>query len=234
MGRVPDPPWTLRGECILAWARPAGAGPRLPAGVRPLPGPWSVVGVRYDDSPFGPFTELSVARPACLGLRPGVCVVGQAVTSAEARRAYRAAWGLPTELGALRWEAGADDRSVAWEERGVVLRARPRGPLLPMLPVPARSIQWGPAGAVIAPRRLRARLRAAACELHLEAGDPWEALAGRHPGAVLSGLAVLAAAARHPAGLVSSIPRAGRARPAAGPAGGAATMAGPGAYGSVG
>ena len=200
----------------------------------PLPGPAAVVGARYEDSPVGPYVELSVCVPARLGLRAGLCVVSMAVDSSRARRACRASWGLPTELGALRWESAGDERALCWEERGLALRARAHGAAWPaILPLPA--LQWRGDGAAVLTRRVRGRARLARCQVEVASGDDLAWLAGAHRGVALAGLAVVASAARRPAGLLSSVPwPERRAGGAAEPAGGAATMAAPRAYGSVG
>jgi hypothetical protein len=221
-GRVPDPPWLLRGECILAWVAQGRRRQALPPGLVALPGRAALVGVHYDDSPFGPYDELSLAVPARLGLRPGLCVVAMAVTSPDARRACRTNLGLPAELGSLRWSAHGVDRSMAWDERGVLLRGVPWGPSVPAM-VPVRSVQRGSDGPVIVPRRFSARMRLAACHAEVPADDALAWVTGRHPGAVMAGMRIAAHPARRPAGLLSSIARP-QPRRTAGEAGGAATM----------
>ena len=57
MVEAPHAPWALRGEVLVAVVR---GGPRF------------VYGVRYTESPVGPFFELGVADFARLGLRPGL------------------------------------------------------------------------------------------------------------------------------------------------------------------
>ena len=224
-----DPPWLLLGEGLLAWVPPpVRAAVPLAPGLAPLPGPAAVIAMAYDDSPVGPFLELSVVVPARLGLRPGLSTVVMVVSSPEARLALRQTWGLPAEVGGLRWEASGESRSMTWEGRGVAVRARPRGPALPVL-VPVRSVQWREGGAVVLPRRVRARARFAACQVDVDAEDALAWAAGPHRGMVLRGARIAAAAARRPAGVVSSVPWRERVVPSpAEPAGGAATMAGPG------
>ena len=88
----PSAPWKLVGECVLAWVPSSAVRPwrtLLPEGVRSLPGPAALVGVSYQDSPVGPYLELSLALPARLGLRPGLSVVFQVVSAPPARVAYR-------------------------------------------------------------------------------------------------------------------------------------------------
>lgn len=224
-----EPPWLLRGEGILAWVRvPGGAGPSLPSGLISVPGPAAVAAMSYDDSPVGPYRELSVAVPARLGLRPGLCTVAMVVTSAEARLECWRSWGLPAELGALRWSVDGDDREMSWEERGLVLRGQPWGPRLATV-VPLRWVQWRPGGPVVLPRRLRARMRAARCTVDVSGDDVLAWLEGCHHGVALQGARIVAGVARRPAGLLSSVPWRERVRSRAPePAGGTATMTGPG------
>jgi hypothetical protein len=233
---VADPPWLLRGEGLLAWAsRPRGYPPSLPPGLSPVPGPAAIVAMSYDDSPVGPYLELSVVVPARLGLRPGLSVVAMAVSSPEARIAVRRAWGLPADVAALRWEADGAEQVMAWPDRGLVLRGtRHRPGVAAVLPV--RSLQWRDAAPVVLPRRLRARVSPARCEIEVaDADDPVAWAAGAHRGLAMQGARMVAAAARRPAGVVSSVPWRERVVPSpAEPAGGAATMTGPRAYGSVG
>ena len=182
----------------------------------------------YDDSPVGPYRELSVAVPARLGLRPGMCTVAMVVTSADARLACRRTWGLPAERGELDWIATAGTREMLWRERELVLRGRVWGPPLVTI-VPLRWVQGRPGGPVVLPRRLRARVRMAHCEVEVPADDDLAWLEGRHRGIALQGARIVAGAARRPAGVLSSVPWRERVRARAPePAGGAATMAGPG------
>ena len=230
-----EPPWLLRGEGLLAWCARPPATLTLPPRLAPLPGPAAVVAVRYDDSPVGPYCELSVVVPARLGLRPGLCVVAMAVTSPEARLACRSLWGLPTEVGALRWEADGRDRGMVWDGRGIAVHGRPSGPSVGAV-LPVRSLQWREGGPVVAPRRLRARVGPARCRVEVaDADDPLAWVSGDHRGLVIAGARIVASPARRPAGMVSSVPWRERVVPApAEPAGGAASMSGPRAYGSVG
>ena len=206
--------------------------------------------MRYDDSPVGPYVELSVLVPARLGLRPGMCTVAMVVTSAEARLECRRNWGLPAEVGALRWSAGAAAesgatgsgsgvgagvRTLSWDERGLLFTGRPFGPSVLAPIVPVRSVAWRPTGAVVLGRRLRARVRAARCRIEVAAGDDLAWLAGSHPGVALTGARIVASAARRPAGLLSSVPWRERATGGAPePAACAGYHGDPRAYGSVG
>lgn len=217
--QVADLPWLLHGEGMLAWVAGRPTHPLLlPPGLSPLPGPAAVVAMRYDDTPVGPYVELSVAVPARLGLRPGLCTVAMVVTSSEALAECRRSWGLPAELGDLRWsaggaggtagdEGGGGERTVAWDERGLVFTGKAVGPsvLAPMVPV--RSVAWRPSGTVVLARRLRARVRLARCRVDVaDADDDLSWLAGRHPGMDLAGARIVAQAARRPAGVLSSVP----------------------------
>lgn len=217
-----DPPWLLHGEGMLAWvAWPPAQAHSLAPGLAPLPGPAAVVAMRYDDSPVGPYVELSVVVPARLGLRPGLFTVAMAVTSPEALAECRRSWGLPAELADLRWSVGDGDtgggdvRTVAWEARGLVFTGRGFGPSVLAPFVPVRSVAWRPSGAVVVARRLRARVRVAKCSVEVAPDDDLSWLAGRHPGMALAGARVVAQAARRPTGLLSSVPWPERAGPAA-------------------
>lgn len=206
-----DPPWLLRGEGMLAWvARPPGRPSSLPPALRSLPGPTAVVAMRYDESPVGPYVELSVVVPARLGLRPGLCTVAMVVTSAEALAVCRRSWGLPAELGDLHWSAGTggdpSERTVAWEGRSLSFTARPLGPTMLVPVVPVRSVAWRPSGGIVLTRRLRARVRPARCTVSVDEADDLAWLAGAHPGLALTGARIVASAARRPAGLLSSVP----------------------------
>lgn len=217
-----SPPWRLAGECVLGWVGgvPSELRSLLPEGVRPMPGPAAVLGVSYSSSPVGPFVELSVALPARLGLRPGLCVVFQLVSVADARLAYRSNWGAPASvLGSMEWSADGAVRELRCPSLGLVVRGVPVGPTFPAV-VPVRSVQRRSDGPVVVPRRILSLVRLARTEVswdppaaagsggsgHGEEVDALlSALVGRHPGAVLSGLRILARPARHPAGLWSSL-----------------------------
>ncbi|HUR17349.1 MAG TPA: hypothetical protein VMZ51_00235 [Acidimicrobiales bacterium] len=230
-----DDLWRLTGECVVVWARRGrGWSSGLPPALSPLPGPVAVIAARYDISPLGPFLELSVAEPARLGLRSGLCVTSMAVTSPAARTMCRQRWDLPTELAAMTWSCDGDERSLAWEERGIVLRGRPRGPWLPAV-IPLRFVQCGPSGPTVVPRRIRGRLRLAAVRLEVAEGDRLRSLTGSHTGLMTPGLRMVLRPPRQPAGLLSSIPlRVPQVGPGPEPAALAATMAELRAYGSVG
>lgn len=202
---VPDPPWSFTGECVLAWVRTRTAPVRLPPGVHGLPGWAAVAAARYTHSPVGPYLELSVAVPARLGLRPGLCVTTMVVNAAGARAGCRANWGLPAEVGTLRWGVDGSERSMVWEERGLVVRGVPSGPAIPAM-VPVRSVQGRADGPVLVPRRFFALTRLA--RVHVDVVDDDDSLAwlaGPHAGAVQSGVRMLVRPARRPTGLWSSL-----------------------------
>ncbi|HVE45417.1 MAG TPA: hypothetical protein VNA57_01540 [Acidimicrobiales bacterium] len=230
-----DDLWRLTGECVVGFARRGDGWPSgLPSVLSSLPGPVVVIGARYETSPVGPYLELSVAEPARLGLRSGLCVTSMAVTSAPARELCRQRWDLPADLASMSWSGEGEERSLVWEDRALVLRGRPKGPRLPLM-APLRSLQTGPSGPLVIPRRLRARLRLAVVELQVPATDRLAALAGRHLGAVSTGLSMVAHPPRRPAGLLSSIPlRVPHLGPGPEPAAATATMTELRAYGSVG
>lgn len=209
-----EPPWLLHGEGLLAWCAPPPSPVAVPPRVAALPGPAAVVAMRYDDSPVGAYGELSVLVPARVGLRPGMCVVAMAVTSADARLECRRLWGLPAEVGTLRWEADGRDRAMVWDGRGITVRAHQTRHALAAL-VPVRSLQWRDGGPVVAPRRLRARVAPARCHVVVDDGDdPLAWMAGAHRGLVIHGASIVASAARRPAGMLSSVPWRERVLPA--------------------
>ena len=215
---VTAPPWRLAGECVLAWVRgvPPSVRSLLPEGVRRLPGPAAVVGVSYTSSPVGPYCELSVALPARLGLRPGLCVVFQLVSVPDALLAARSNWGTPASIGgSMVWEVDGAARTLRCGALGFALRGEPAGPSFPAV-VPVRSLQRRADGPVVVPRRFAALVRLARTEISWEPtsspsghGDDVDALLssleGSHPGAVMHGVRILARPARHPAFLWSSL-----------------------------
>lgn len=211
----PEAPWRLLGEAIVCSARVPRSVRRslrssLPAGVRLLPGlPAVVIGAAYQTSPVGEFHELTIALPGRIGLRPGLHAVIQVVDSADARRAFRSLWGLPTDLGTFLWSRDGDERAVRWQERGVVARASSTRLRLPVVAV-LRSVQRRHDGPVVLPRRMFALARPA--RVTIEVAEPMSGqevdlawLEGRHPGVVLHGMRMVAGAARHPAGALSSL-----------------------------
>ena len=242
---VAHPPWHLSGELLIALARrPAGARP-LPDGVAPLPGPAVVLAASYSASPIGPFTELAVAEPARLGLRPGYCVTTSVVAASECRIDYRLNWGVPADVGTLLWEVEPSGlRRLTWLERGVTVSGAASWFRVPGW-LPVRGVQRRSDGVVLVPRRVRGWLSPSVVTVDVPGDDgrlSW--LAGRHVGAVVPGMRMVVEPARHPAGLLSSL-RAPVRAPGPGltasvlpdrkvPAPASARVVVPRAYGSVG
>ena len=81
-----------------------------------MPGPAVIIAARYQASPVGPYSELLVAEPARVGLRPGWCVTNGVVDSSAARVGARLNWGFPKELGSLVWEFEGNQRELRWVE----------------------------------------------------------------------------------------------------------------------
>ena len=183
---TPEAPWNLRGECVVAWAGGGTSGPP-PAGVRPLPGPSLVVAARYTASPVGAYLELTVAGPARLGPRPGFSVTTMVVDSEDAREGGRSLWGFPKEVSPLRWTAGPDGPSLRLEDRGIEVRARPRGPAFPVA-VPLWFLQEREDGPVSVRAWLRGRARRADVDVQVPTGDSLGPLRDSRLGFAVSGL----------------------------------------------
>jgi hypothetical protein len=201
---APHGPWVLGGESLMAMALARPAPGDLPDGIGRLPGPCSIIASRFDDSPVGPYRELAVAQPAHLGARAGMCVTTMAVTSVDSRLGGRVNWGYPKELGTLVWLDEDDDRVLRWEERGIVVRATPTGPPLPVL-CPLRSLQRRADGPVSVRGHFRGRGRVARIEVDVPTGDPLAGLAGRHLGLMVSGMRLVIHPARRPTGLTATL-----------------------------
>ena len=207
MHHAPFAPWRLEGEGIAALARWRGPGSRrapLPAGLRHAPGPCLIVGVRYTDSPVGPYLELAIGEPARMGLRPGWCITTMVVDSPDSRVGGILNWGFPKELGTLRWSADGSSRELVWEERGIAVRATLRTGAVPVV-VPVRSLQRRTDGPVVVPGRLRALAHPARVTFQTFPGDELAPLAGERTGAVVSSMRFVVHPARHPAGLLASL-----------------------------
>ena len=200
----PVAPWELAGECVVALVRSSAPRPPLPAGLHAMPGPLVVSAVRVTESPVGPYLELSVGEPARVGARIGLCMTLMVVDSPESRLAGRLNWGLPKELGTMRWLADADERTLTWEDRDVVVRAMPSGPAVPMI-APVHSLQRRADGLVVVGGRLRGRARSARVEITGPDTDRLAGLAGSHRGMVLSGMRMVVNPARRPAGLTATL-----------------------------
>jgi Acetoacetate decarboxylase (ADC) len=200
----PAAPWELAGECVVALVRAPVSRPSLAVGLQPLPGPLVVAASRFTESPVGPYLELSVAEPARLAARIGLCVTLMVVDSPDSRLGGRLNWGLPKELGTLRWLAEADERTLAWEDRDVVVRGVPSGPSVPMV-APVRSLQRRADGLVVVGGHLRGHARPAKVEITAPDDDGLAGLTGCHRGMVVSGLRLVINPARRPAGLTATL-----------------------------
>jgi hypothetical protein len=201
---APHAPWSLAGECVVAWVRWRGERVPLPGDLHPLPGPCSVTAARYETSPVGPYLELAVGEPARLGARPGVCVTTMVVDSSDSRVGGRVNWGFPKELGTLHWEPAGEERSLFWEERKLRVRAVPVGPPIPVI-VPLRALQRRADGMVVVPGRIRGRGRVSRVEVEALDNDPLTGLAGSHRGLIVSGLHLVVDPARRPTGLTATL-----------------------------
>ena|SRR5438105_9059227 len=200
---APHAPWKLLGECVVGIARRPRGGSR-PDGVRAMPGPAVVIAARYQASPVGPYSELLVAEPARVGLRPGWCITTAVVDCASARVGGRLNWGFPKELGSLVWELEGEDRELRWVERGLAVRGRARSAVVPLV-VPFRNLQRRADGPVVIPGRMRGRAHLGRVEIDIGEHDPLVWLAGRHRGAVVLGAHYVLHPARLPSGLASTL-----------------------------
>ena len=179
--------------------------------------PGLLVAASYEASPVGPYRELAVAVPARLGMRPGWCVVLSVVDSADARRAYRERWALPTELGRLRWSTSAARVMCSWLDGRVEVAASVAGRWRVPFALPGRSLQRRHDGPVVVPRWLWGWARAARVDVTVSVSDgvvgalgpvgrgDLSSLAGPHAGLLVSSLRVAASPARQPVGLLSSL-----------------------------
>ncbi len=184
---------------------PASPAPgELPDGLRRMPGPCSITATRFDDSPVGPYRELAVAQPARLGARVGMCITTMVVTSVDSRLGGRVNWGFPKEMGTLVWLDEGDDRVLRWEERDIVVRARPTGPPLPVL-FPLRALQRRADGLVSVRGHLKGRGRMAHLTVEVPVDDDLFGLAGRHLGLMVSGMRLVVNPARRPVGLTATL-----------------------------
>ena len=176
----------------------------LPAGLRPLPGPAVVWAGHWAQTPVGPFSELAVAVPARLGLRPGLCITMSVVNNADARLAGRLGWGMPRQLGSLRWLRLGPQRTLTWAERDVEVQADVRpgaGPFTKAL----RGLQHRGDGPVVVPARLSGWIRRARVKIAVPAGDGLEPLAGSRRGWIVSGRTLVLEPSRSPRGLLRTL-----------------------------
>src|SRR4051794_26597256 len=216
---VPDAPWALVGDAVIAVVGGSRRGGRsgsnagLPKGVRRLPGPAIVAAVRYTESPVGPFLELAVAEPARLGLRPGLCFTTSVVSASSARVGGRIGWGFPRELGRLQWSNDDGTMGLWWDDRDVSLlteaaggRGRPRAApgWLPVF-LPVRGLQRRSDGPVVVHGHVRGRLRFGRVTIAAPEDDPLGWLAGTHRGVVIAAGRFLLRPARRPTGLFSTL-----------------------------
>jgi hypothetical protein len=203
---LPDAPWSLTGEVVVAFVRrPAGGDAALlPVGLKPLPGPAVLWAGHWAQTPVGPFTELAVAVPARLGLRPGLCITMSVVNNAEARLAGRLGWGMPRQLGSLRWLAVGPQRTLGWSDRDLEVRAEVRpgaGPFTKAI----RGLQRRSDGLVIVPARLTGWIRRASVTVDVPADDGLAPLGGARRGWIISGRTLVLEPSRRPTGLLRTL-----------------------------
>jgi hypothetical protein len=207
----PHAPWALRGEALVCLAR---RRPRLPLGegLLPAPGPTVVAAIRFTDSPVGPFLQLMVAAPARLGTHLGWTTLSVVVDKPDAMVGLRVNWGVPAELGELRWFARDGVRQLLWEDRDLSVKARGRGIGVPMV-VPHRQVQARADGPVVVPDRLWGLFRPALVSIEASPRDELDGLVGRHAGATVDGLHRTIAPARTPVGLLAPLRAPAAAEP---------------------
>ncbi len=203
---LPAAPWTLSGEVVVAFVRrpPGGDAAVLPAGLQPLPGPAVVWAGHWGQTPVGPFSELAVAVPARLGLRPGLCITMSVVNNADARLAGRLGWGMPRQVGALRWLAVGPHRTLVWSERDIEVQAAVRpgaGPFTKGL----RGLQRRSDGPVVVPARFSGWIRRARVEIAVPPGDGLVSLAGSRRGWIVNGRSLVLEPSRRPSGLLRTL-----------------------------
>ncbi len=176
-----------------------------PEGIASAPGPTAIVAVRYTDSPVGPFLQLMVLVPARLGAHPGWTVAVAVVDKSEALVGYRMNWGVPAQMGELRWFARDGVRQLLWEDRDLSVKARGRGIGVPMV-LPHRMVLARADGPVVVPDRLWGLFRPAIVTVEASArGDILDPLVGRHLGATIDGVHRTIAPARTPVGLLAPL-----------------------------
>lgn len=203
---LPEAPWTLTGEVILAVVRRPAGGVNfaLPHGLQPLPGPVVVWAGHWAQTPVGPFSELAVAVPARMGLRLGLCVTLSVVNNADARMAGRVGWGMPRQLGSLRWLAIGPKRTLAWAERDIEVRAEVRPGVGPFTKA-WQGLQHRSDGLVVVPARLSGWIRRARVTIDVPAGDGLEPIAGSRGGWIISGRTLVLEPSRRPKGWLRTL-----------------------------
>ncbi len=199
---LPDAPWSLTGEVVVALVRRPRGGDAgaLPAGLQPLPGPAVVWAGHWAQTPVGPFTELAVAVPARLGLRPGLCITISVVNNSDARMAGRLGWGMPRQLGSLRWLATGPQRTLAWADRDIEVRAEVRPGAGPFTKA-WKGLQRRSDGLVVVPARLSGWIRRAHVTIEVPDGDGLAPIGGSRGGWVISGRTLVLEPSRRPTGL---------------------------------
>lgn len=199
----PEAPWSLSGEVVVALVRRPRRGDvgALPAGLQPLPGPAVVWAGHWAQTPVGPFTELAVAVPARLGLRPGLCITMSVVNNAEARMAGRLGWGMPRQLGSLRWLAVGPQRTLGWADRDIEVRAEVRPGAGPFTKA-WLGLQRRSDGLVVVPARLTGWIRRARVTIDVPSDDALQPMGGSRRGWIISGRTLVLEPSRRPTGLL--------------------------------
>ena len=204
LGSVPFAPWIMRGESIVGTASLRGKRSSLPNGLVAMPGPALVLATRFTESPVGPYLRLAIAEPARLGMRPGWTLTAVVVDNVHARVGEKLNWGIPAEVGTLRWLQHDEERELSWEGRDVSVRVVPRGPRMPIM-VPLRSLQERDDGPVVVPGRIGGMARFGPVTVTADPGDDLAFAAGRHGGFLVTGLQQIMREARQPVGLRATL-----------------------------
>jgi len=177
--------WASAGEVAVALIGGRRPSSDLAPHVKRLPGPGLVVAVRFQASPIGPFTELSVMEPVRRGVHVGMSITRSVVDDDRARRDGFGHWGLPPELGALRWTHDGEAVEVRWDEEGLDLRVEPTRRPVPVV-VPMRLLQARNSDPVIGPARIRGLMRVGRAEIGAPAEGAFGMWAGAHRGALIA------------------------------------------------
>jgi hypothetical protein len=196
--------WALHGESVVALVSARPVNIPLPRAFHRLPGPTFVVAERFEDSPVGAFTVLSVGMPVRVGVRPAWHHFISVVSSTDARRAGRSFWGFPHQLGTISWITEGRMTRIRWEEQELSIDALSRERAMPFL-LPLRSAQVRSDGPVVVPEWMRGMSRRAQIEISCADQGPGSFLDGSHKGFCISGLHIRRRPARVPAGLFTSL-----------------------------
>jgi hypothetical protein len=196
--------WALHGEAVVALVGARPGHDLVQRSLHPLPGPTLVIAERFTDSPVGPFSVLSVGMPVRLGLRPAWHYFVSVISSTNARRAGRAFWGFPHQLGTLSWVHEGDVTRIRWEEQELSIDASTKRGRVPFL-VPMRSAQVRGDGPVVVPQWMRGSARRADVEISSAEQGPGSFLHGCHQGVCISSLHVRRSPARVPSGIFTSL-----------------------------